>query len=60
MKHMKLDDRNRLEFLAACGRSANQIAEDRGSMRGEREILCSPILEALLWVQRDFYATPMR
>ena len=30
MKHMKLDDRNRLEFLAACGRSANQIAEDRG------------------------------
>ena len=30
MKHMELDDRNRLEFLAACGRSANQIAEDRG------------------------------
>ena len=30
MKHMGIDDRNRLEFLAACGRSANQIAEDRG------------------------------
>jgi len=30
MKHMKLDDRNRLEFLAACGRSASQMAEDRG------------------------------
>ena len=30
MKHMEIDDRNRLEFLAACGRSANQIAEDRG------------------------------
>ena len=30
MKHMKLDDRNRMEFLVACGRSANQIAEDRG------------------------------
>ena len=30
MKHMRLDDRNRLEFLAACGRSASQMAEDRG------------------------------
>ena len=30
MKHMELDDRNRLEFLAACGRSASQMAEDRG------------------------------
>ena len=30
MKHMEIGDRNRLEFLAACGRSANQIAEDRG------------------------------
>ena len=30
MKHMAIDDRNRLEFLAACGCSAKQIAEDRG------------------------------
>ena len=30
MKHMVLDDRNRMEFLAACGCSADEIAADRG------------------------------
>ena len=30
MKHMTLDVRNRFAFLAACGCSANQMAEDSG------------------------------